>query len=372
MQAGFDSLLVCGSVSKGEGDMSYYACQKNIKPIVIPELKREIKFRDDLTALKKIYSLIKAEEPQIIHTHTAKAGTLGRLAGILYNSLNLFTRKRVKLVHTFHGHVFEGYFGKTKTKLFVLIERFLAFFTAKIITVSASVKNELIGLGICPLNKIEVIPLGFDLERFLSIPAKENCTLNIGIVGRLVPIKNHHLFLEAAAKAVNDNPQLRLRFEVIGDGELRQELESYSRKLNINQYVNFIGWQKDLVEIYSKLDVVALTSKNEGTPVSLIEAMASGRGVVATDVGGIKDLLGQQINTDIRPNANFKVLERGIMVSPEDADSFSKALIFILQNETLRKNMEERARDFVKNRFTKERLIGDIERLYSGLMVACK
>jgi glycosyltransferase involved in cell wall biosynthesis len=367
----FDSLLVCGSVSKDEGDMSYYASERNVKPIFIPELKREINFRYDFTAFKKIFNIIKTEEPQIIHTHTAKAGTLGRLAAILYNFLNLFNHKRVKLVHTFHGHIFEGYFSKSKTKLFILIEKFLSCFTAKIITVSDSLKNELIALGVSKGDKIKVIPLGFDLCSFLTIPETNDTILNIGIVGRLVPIKNHRLFLEAAAKVISDNPRMKLRFDVIGDGELRQDLEAYSRKLNISSQVNFLGWQKDLDKIYLGLDVVALTSNNEGTPVSLIEAMASGRIVVATDVGGVRDLLGSEIEAPIRPNEKFKVLERGIIADSGDSESFAKALNFILEHGDTIKKIKVEARNFVKKRFREERLISDIETLYDSLMAPC-
>jgi glycosyltransferase involved in cell wall biosynthesis len=364
----FNSLLVCGSISKDEGDMSYYASGKNIKPIFIPELKRELNFFDDISAFKKIYKIIKYQQPDIIHTHTAKAGTLGRLAGILYNLFNFSKGKRIKLIHTFHGHVFEGYFSKFKTQIFILIERFLAIFSAKIITVSNSVKNELITFNICKENKIEVIPLGFELEKFLQIPERGNLILNIGIVGRLAPIKNHYLFLEAAAKVITDNPGKQLRFKIIGDGELRPALEEYSRECNINTSVDFLGWQEDLVDVYTNLDIVALTSLNEGTPVSLIEAMAAGRVVVATDVGGIKDLLGSETDTDVKPNANFKVLERGIIVKAQDASSFARALCLVLENNVLRKRIITLARDFIKTRFTKERLIKDIEGLYIRLV----
>jgi len=366
----FESLLVYGSTSKDEGDMLYYALEKNIKLILIPELKRELNFYNDIVAFNKISNIIKIEQPDIIHTHTAKAGTIGRLAGILYNLLHLSKGKRIKLIHTFHGHIFEGYFSKFKTTMFILIERFLAFFTCKIITVSESLKKELISLGISKETKIEVIPLGLELEDFLKILPRDNAVLNIGIVGRLVPIKNHHLFLEAAAKIIADNTQMQLRFKIIGDGELKKKLEEYCRKLNINEKVDFLGWQKDLVSIYSNLDVVALTSINEGTPVSLIEAMASGRVVVATDVGGVRDLLGGETDTKIKPNANFRVLERGIIVKPQDAFSFAAALSYILQNNALRQGMGVYARDFVKDRFTKSRLIKDIENLYNSIIIA--
>jgi len=363
----FDSLLVYGSIDRCEGDMYYYAGEKNIRTYYIPELRRKINPIYDLIAFIKIYNLIRTEKPQIIHTHTAKAGALGRLAGIVYNCLE--PKRKVKLLHTFHGHIFEGYFNKFKTKIFILIERFLTFFTIKIITVSESVKKELIALNICPGEKIEVIPLGFELEFFLKISPRDDAVLSIGIVGRLAPIKNHRLFLEAAAKVISDNPKIQLRFKIIGDGELRKDLEEYARKLNINKQVEFLGWQKDLVNVYAGLDIVALTSMNEGTPVSLIEAMASGRAVVATDVGGVKDLLGGEISVGARPDADFRVLERGIIAKPADPFGFAAALNFILKNNALRKKIAEVARNFVKDRFNKVRLIRDIENLYNSVSI---
>lgn len=364
----FDSLLICGNIDKDEGDMVYYSLERNVKPIFVPELKRELNFRDDIIAFKKIYHIIKIQQPDIIHTHTAKAGALGRLAAMAYNLLH--HNKQIKIVHTFHGHIFEGYFSKAKTKLFIIIERFLANFTCKIITVSESVKKELISLGICRNNKVKVIPLGLELDRFLSLLPRDDNILNIGIIGRLVPIKNHRLFLEAAAKVIANNPKIQLRFKIIGDGELRKDLEEYSTLLGIPGKVDFLGWQKDLINVYSNLDIVVLTSINEGTPVSLIEAMASGRAVVATDVGGVRDLLGAEIDTVIRLDANFKILERGVIVKPGDSLSFAAALNFILQNSILRENIEERARNFVRDRFTRERLIKDIENLYNSITVS--
>jgi glycosyltransferase involved in cell wall biosynthesis len=187
-------------------------------------------------------------------------------------------------------------------------------------------------------------------------------------VGRLVPIKNHRLFLDAAAKIIKDNSDIKIRFQIIGDGELWQELQEYARKLNISSLVDFLGWQKDLTRIYSDLDIVALTSINEGTPVSLIEAMASGRAVVATDVGGVRGLLGNKILTTERQTKNFKILERGILVESQDSDAFSAALSYILENNSLRKDITLRARSFAKQRFAKERLLKDIESLYDQIL----
>lgn len=367
----FGFLFVCGSIDKSEGDMLYYSLQKNIRPIFIPELKRELNFLNDIIAFKKIYDIIKIERPDIIHTHTAKAGTLGRLSGILYNFLHRQKPRRIKLIHTFHGHIFEGYFGRFKTKLFILIERILAFFTCKIISVSESLKKELISLKIAKEDKIAVIRLGLELDNFLKILSEDNhrddSVLNIGIVGRLVPIKNHRLFLEVAAKVISDNPKRQLKFQIIGDGELKEELHEYARKLGIDKQVNFLGWQKDLMSIYSSLDIVALTSINEGTPVSLIEAMASGKPVVATDAGGVRDLLGKEADIGIMPNANFKLLERGIIVQPHDSFGFAKALHLLLENNELRQSIGVAARSFVATEFRKERLIKDIEDLYNRI-----
>ena len=367
----FQSLLVCGSTGKDEGDMFYYARARSVTPIFIPELKRELNFFNDISAFKKIYNIIRIERPDIIHTHTAKAGTLGRTAGILYNLLHPFNNK-IKLIHTFHGHVFEGYFNGAWSRFFVLVEKILAFFTSRIITVSESVKRELIALHIAKENKIEVIPLGFDLEKFLNVPFKCGAVSNIGIVGRLVPVKNHKLFLDAAARLIADNPGLQLKFKIIGDGELRGELERYSVALGIKNNVDFLGWHKDLAGIYASLDIITLTSINEGTPVSLIEAMACARTVVATDVGGIRDLLGDEVFLKNTQGVDFKVLERGIMVKSRDVVNFAAALNFALRDSVLRRKMGEKARAFVKGKFTKDRLIKDIESLYSSLLFIYK
>ncbi|MFA5410281.1 MAG: glycosyltransferase [Candidatus Omnitrophota bacterium] len=362
----FESLLVYGRLSQGEGDISYYAREKNIATHFVPELKRELNFFSDIIAFYKIYKIIITEQPDIVHTHTAKAGGVGRTAAILYNFIH--RNKKIKLVHTFHGHIFDGYFSKIKSRFFIFIERFLALFTCQIITVSESIKNELISLGISKERKIKVIPLGLELDKFLSLPERRDIDLNIGIIGRLVPVKNHRLFLEAAAMVISDNQAIRIKFKVIGDGELRGMLEEYSRKLKINNYLDFLGWQKDLVKAYSGLDIVALTSINEGTPVSLIEAMASGKAVVATDVGGIKDLLGDETNTKIKPNGSFKILERGIMVMPGDSLGFAQALNLTIQDGNLRREMGLRARNFAKTEFTKDRLIKDVESLYLAIL----
>ena len=359
----FNSLLICGNTGKNEGDMAYLAYEKKVRPIFIPELRREVNLYRDLVAFIKIFKIILREQPDIIHTHTAKAGTLGRLGGIIFN---LFSKKssKSKIIHTFHGHVLSGYFGSFKTRYYILIEKFLAAFSTKVITVSESVKNELVALGICDRNKIEVIPLGLELDNFLGIESKEHTTVKIGILGRLVPIKNHKLFLDTVSLILKSNPKASFNFRIIGDGELKSQLQIYSKILGLNRQVEFLGWRRDLDKVYSGLDIVVLTSKNEGTPVSLIEAMASAKAVVATDVGGIRDLLGdinREYEFDEKP---FLVLERGILVKAQNPESFSSALLFAAENMPLRIKMGESARGFVANRFSKKRLISDMCGLY--------
>jgi len=376
----FETVLACGSLGKGEADMSDYARSMGVNPHIIPELGRELDFFADLSAFIKIYRLIQKVQPDIIHTHTAKAGTLGRAAGIFYN-LTRPSACRAKLIHTFHGHVFNGYFNAVVSRFFLLIEQILARFTCRIIAVGPSVKKELAARGVCPNAKTHVIPLGFDLSAFLSLQEARREPQNIGIVGRLVPVKNHRLFLEAAALLVLNRPYLK--FKVIGGGALKAGLIDYASALGIGGRVEFLGWQRDLAAVYSGLDIVVLTSLNEGTPVSLIEAMACGRPVVATDVGGVPDLLGFA-QTDVNTRSNqprrdsiiccpyknmtgFYTSQRGILVSSRDPAVFSAALEYLIREKEVRERFIAAGREFVRDNFSKERLIKDIEELYAGL-----
>lgn len=361
----FDSLLVCGSVEKGEGDMGYLAAEKNVTPFVIPELGRSINPFNDFIAFSKIYSVICKEKPDIIHTHTAKAGTLGRLAAILYNFRP--GNKKIKLIHTFHGHIFSGYFNRLNAALFLRIERFLAKFTSVIITVSESVKAELLSLGVCPAEKIAVVPLGFELDKFLSVGPRSQKQVNIGIIGRLVPIKNHKLFLDAASIVLCENPGVKIGFMVVGDGPLKKELEGRARALGLSANVSFLGWQKDLERVYEDLDIVALTSINEGTPVSIIEAMACARGVVVTDAGGVRDLLGKpRVASSV--SSSVKIMERGVLVASRHPQDFAEGIAALIKNRQLRETVASAGREFVRQHFSKSRLITDIENLYKKIL----
>ncbi len=356
-QGAFRDTLVCGTSSASEGDMSYLGKDKYARPLIIPELGREISLKKDFTAFLRLYSLMRRERPDIVHTHTAKAGALGRLAAALAGV-------PIK-VHTFHGHIFDGYFSPIKAKTFIFLERILALFTDRLITVSERIKYDIVNrLKVTQDRKCAVIPLGLELDKFLDCErergafrktlAIDDAAQLVGIVGRLVPIKNHRMFLNAARRLKSDLPGLKVKFIIVGDGELRGELEDYSHRLGLREDVIFTGWVKDLACVYADLDVVALTSLNEGTPVSLIEAMASGRPVIATEVGGIRDLISPDVN--------------GILARSGDVDDFCSGLISLLNDSDKRRELGKRGRDSVAVKYSKDRLIKDVEALYQNLI----
>lgn len=371
----FESTLVTGRISPGEGDMSYLfdACDR--KPIVVPELQRELSFRMDLRSLHRVFNLIREIKPDVLDTHTAKAGAVARVAVLIYN---LLFRERVRTVHTFHGHVFEGYFSRMKSLLFVWMERFLARFTDAIIAISESQKKALSDrFRIAPAGKIRTLALGFDLEPFLQNRMQRGQfrrsfgisheALLVGIVGRLVPVKNHAVFLRAAAAFVELNPGLKAHFAIVGDGELRPELEASCRKLGLGDHVTFCGWVRNAPAVYGDLDILVLSSTNEGTPVSIIEAMASCVPIVATDAGGVRDLLGGPAESSMA--RGFALCERGILCRRGDPLALAKAMTCLVQTDrTEKQDRLARARAFVEKQYSSERLVRDMESLYLDLM----
>ncbi len=367
-----NSVLVTGTVPKGEEDMSYFATEHDLEPIFIPEMSRELSPKDAIS-LFKVFRQMRAEKPDIIHTHTAKAGTVGRIAALLYK---LTTFRKVKIIHTFHGHVFHSYYGKRKTQLFLLIEKTLArFATDKIITISEQQRKEIHeDFKVGKKEQFIVIPLGIDLEKFSKADEKRHILRDelgvkdeqilVGLVGRLTEIKNISMLLKVA-KLIKQNPESnKLKFVIIGDGNVRESLENESKLLELNDFVTFIGNRNDVDVVYAGLDIVGLTSLNEGTPLSLIEAMANGKSVISTEVGGVVDLLGK---TETIENG-YKICERGISVKSNDTESFAKGLLFLAKNQNLREKFVKDSKLFVNNQYSKERLIADIENLYKNLI----
>jgi glycosyltransferase involved in cell wall biosynthesis len=361
--AGYRSLLVTGTVPPGEEDMSYFADDAGVTPVYIPEMSREISLKDAVTTWK-LFRLLLRERPDIVHTHTAKAGTVGRVAGLFYRWLTpgvLIGRPRpCKFVHTYHGHVFHSYYGRFTTGVFLRVERLLAkVVTDRLVVVSEQQREEINKtFRVGRTEQIRVIRLGLDLNVFSNYanrrgPFREelgiadNVTL-VGIVGRLTEVKNHEMFLESVARVGLDN----VRYVIIGDGSLRASLEAKARSLGIEKQVIFAGSRKDPEYFYPALDIVALTSRNEGTPLTLIEAMANARPVIATLVGGVVDLVGD---------------DRGLGVRPYDVDAFAAGLGILIKDKMLRDKLGRSGFEFVEKNYRKERLLKDIEDLYGEL-----
>ncbi|MCP4107450.1 MAG: glycosyltransferase [Desulfobacteraceae bacterium] len=371
----FDSKLITGKISPQEGDMSYlFDCYKN-KPVIVQELQREISFIADLKAFIQIFMILFREKPDIVHTHTAKAGFSSRFAVMIHN---IISSRNVLIVHTFHGHVFEGYFNKFKSRVFLNIERFLARVTDAVIAISDTQKQELAGkYQIAEAGKIRNIELGFDLHPFFSSNSRKgqlrqrlgigSDTLLIGIIGRLVPIKNHKMFFNSAKLFLEQNPGIQVKFIIVGDGELREELKAYCREKDMADHVIFCGWIKNVPFVYADIDIIALTSLNEGTPVSIIESMAASVPVIATDAGGVKDLLGNK-EKGVKNNPGFQICERGILCQKNDAQGFASGLKYLAADTGGKSGRIKRARFFVENRFDHKRLLHDIESLYLRLM----
>lgn len=368
----FESKLVSGKTSPHEGDMSYLIDTDKNFLINVPELQREISFFKDIKAFAKILQIIFRENPDIVHTHMAKAGAISRAAVFIHN---LVSSKKIKTVHTFHGNVLDGYFNPQTSKFFIGIEKALAKVTDAIIAISQTQKWELTEkYNLASDDKIHIINLGFDLTRFSnangngklrsSIGVKDD-TLLIGIIGRLVPIKNHVLFMDSAKLIIEKCHDKNIRYVIIGDGELRDSLESYAKKIGIQKNVAFYGWEKEIPKAYADIDMLMLTSNNEGTPVSIIESMASCVPVVTTGVGGVKDLLGH-IETRSSGNSDFSVCERGILCPKGNAEALANGIKYLIENDN--RDLVKRARDFVFEKYTDKRLIERIGNLYENLM----
>jgi glycosyltransferase involved in cell wall biosynthesis len=367
LEPDFETLLVGGIKYEEEESSEFILDKLGIKPIILQEMQRKINFKNDKKAYQKLKKIIKEFKPDIVHTHASKAGTLGRLAA---------SKCKVPvIIHTFHGHVFHSYFSKTKTSFYKNIERSLARKSHQIIAISDIQKEELsIQYKICKADKITVIPLGFDLERFQeNIEEKRKSfrekydikedEIAIGIIGRLVPIKNHELFLKSI-KEVEKKSSKKIRAFVIGDGEDKNQLIELSQRIKLdyvewnknktNATVTFTSWIKDIDWANAGLDIVALTSLNEGTPVSLIEAQASNKPIVTTNVGGVENIVIKD--------------ETAFIVNGNNKEDFSDKLTLLINDEELRKKMGEKGWDFVKKEFHYMRLADDMKNLYYSLI----
>lgn len=364
----YETMLVIGGKDDHEQDAGHLAERLELEPVVVPSMKRAIDPRADRQAYLEIKKLIRDFKPDIVHTHAAKSGAIGRLAASAC--------KVPVIVHTFHGHVFHSYFGKTKTRAFIEIERYLARKSSGIIAISELQKQELGSVyKICDPEKIKVIPLGLDLDRFQQNRASLRQSfrtrffigeeeLVIGIIGRIVPVKNHSLFVQAIAGLLGQTSK-KIKIVIVGDGDMRQQMESELRQAGID-YAYFpedpraataicTSWQTEMDEVLAGMDIVALSSHNEGTPVSLIEAQAAGKPVVSTDVGGVQDAVAQGIS--------------GFIVPPGDVSAFQNALLQLVEQEHLRKSMGSAGTSFVNSKFAYQRLVKDMSSYYESLLL---
>lgn len=363
----FETLLVIGGKDDHEEDANHLTDRLGITPAYVPHMKRAINPLNDRIAYNEVKALIDKFQPDIIHTHAAKAGVIGRLAA---------EAGKVPIVlHTFHGHVFHSYFNKLQTDSFIMIERYLAKKSSGIIAISESQKQDLADIyKICAPEKIEIIPLGLDIDKFMEAQqAKrkafreqffiEEDEIAIGIIGRIVPIKNHQLFVAAAEKLLSLTGR-KLKFIIVGDGDTRPEVESELRRKNISYSyypehphaatVMLTSWQTQIDQVLAGMDIVALTSHNEGTPLSLIEAQASGKPVVSTNVGGVADVV---------------ISEKGGFITPPgDAEQFALCLLRLVEDDCLRESFGAYGQSFVQNKFSYQRLVNDMSEYYFRLL----
>jgi glycosyltransferase involved in cell wall biosynthesis len=348
--ARFRSVLVAGTTAPHEGDMLDFASAHGVRPVLLPALGREISPADDLVSLANMVRLVHRLKPDVVHTHMAKAGTVGRLAARICN---------VQLiVHTYHGHVFHSYFSPTRTQVFLTIERALGKATDRIIVLGDGQRDEIAGYGVAPSHKLEPIRLGLELGQFLHAEDArgavrqelrvDETTPLIGLVARLVPIKAHEVYFAAAAQVLGREP--RARFLVIGDGERRAELEALVDQLGIRAAVVFMGWRRDMANVYADLDVVALTSLNEGSPVALIEAMASARPVISTAVGGVPEVVVDGVT--------------GLTVPPSDPKAMADGIVKLVRDRELAARLAATGRAHVYPRYDSSRLVDDVKNLY--------
>jgi len=371
LPAEYETLLVAGAKQRSEESSDFIVRELGLNYVLLQGMKRSINPFQDLFTYFKLRKIIRDFKPDIVHTHAAKAGTLGRLAAL--------HEKVPVIVHTFHGHVFHSYFKKWKTRIFISIERYLARKTSGIIAISEKQKLELSRTyKITSAERIKVIPLGFDLSRFQEdIPEKrksfrekyflEEDEIAIGIIGRLVPVKNHSLFLHSAARALQLSGK-KLRFFIIGDGEDRKSLLSQCEHLKLDHVyfqkelkkatITFCGWIRAVDKAIAGLDIITLTSFNEGTPVSLIEAQAGNKPIVSTRVGGIENI--------VVPG------KTALLVESFTEEDFTSSLLKLTEDDDFRKEISSAGWELVKERFHYTRLVKEMEEYYQNLTAKSK
>ena len=351
----YETLLVAGATGPGEESLEYLAEREGVSLLRIPALSRELNPAADRLALRRLRAIVRSFRPDLVHTHTAKAGALGRAAALLAGN------GRVRIVHTYHGHVLEHYFGRARSGAFRLAERGLARRSDRLVGVSRATIDDLVRLGVADHGAFRMIPIGLDLSRFMDPPngAGREFRREIGVgedetlatfAARLVPIKRADLALQALAFARARGARVRLA--VVGDGGLRPALERMAAQLGVAGAVSFTGYRLDMSNVTAASDVALLSSDSEGTPVSLIEAAAAGKPAVATAVGGVPEVVG----------------DCGVLCPPGDPAALGAALAGLAADPGTREALGRRARERVRERYSVGRLLRDTDALYTELL----
>lgn len=361
----FETLLVGGPNENNEHDSLHIPHSLGIEPVIIGSMHRSMNLMLDRVAYREIKKLISDFKPHIVHTHASKAGAIGRSAA--------FSMKVPIIVHTYHGHVFEAYFNSLMSSFYKTIERNLAKKTNAVIALSERQKADLTSrFRICRKEQIHVIPNGFDLSKFnengelkrANFRSKyklENDEFAVGIIGRMVPVKNHAMFVDVIDR-VSKMYSGKVRYFIVGDGETCEDTRQRLQKKNISfndgtepdVNVHFTSWQTNVEEIMVGLDLLALTSLNEGTPVCLIEAQAANCPIVSTDVGGIRDIVVEGKTALLSPSQNVEAM--------------SSNMIKLFTDMQLYQSMKLHGWDFVKDKFQYQRMVEDIKKLYYSLL----
>jgi glycosyltransferase involved in cell wall biosynthesis len=343
----FEQILMAGAIDSDEGDYVTLRAP-GLRVEHVRGLGRAPSPRDDAHALAQISTAIRRFRPHVVHTHKAKAGVLGRPAA--------WTHRVPATVHTFHGHLLHGYFSPLKTRAVVAVERGLARPTTALVAVGSRVRDELLEAGIGQRQQYSVVPPGVDLgiapepaaaRRALGLPAGPIVTF----VGRLAAVKRPERFVDLAMAVARSHPDAC--FAIAGDGELADEVRARARPLG--RRMVFLGWRGDVETVYSASDVVVLTSDNEGMPVSLIEAAASGTPAVTTRVGSAPEVVADGVTG---------------FVTDKDPRALATAVTRLLDDEALRTAMGQAASQRAKARFGADRLASDIANLYEALASA--
>lgn len=362
----YETLLIGGKPEKHEQSADYILNNLEVSYRQLRFMRRAISPLFDLISLIQIIIIIYQYKPNIIHTHAAKSGLLGRLASLFYY-------KKVKVVHTYHGNVFEGYFSNFKNRILLCVERFLAKKSTKIIAISKLQSHDLIyKYKICKTEKIEIVPLGFDLYRFTEntnskreklrkeFNVKDDIIL-ITIVGRVVPIKNHQLFIDVI-NYCKHRATKEIKAVVVGDGSDTNEVIDYAinnklsysyKDLSKDCDVLFTSWRSDIDSVLAASDIVCLTSLNEGTPVSIIESMASETASISTNVGGVSDIIENNIS--------------GIVCSMEVND-YGENLLKMIEDRDLRHKLAKNGKKISLENYNYNKLVFNIEVLYQKII----